>query len=400
MIVLGKSVEDHLANLRAVWNRLRKAGLRLKPSKCTLFKQEVNYLGFVVSVHGVAMDPEKVSAIERFPTPTDLKSLRSFLGLASYYRRFVPNFSVIANPLFALTRKDAAFNWNEPCQQAFDHLKMHLTTAPVLAYPDFSINFKLETDASGAGLGAVLSQTQKDGSTRPIAFASRTVQSSEVNYGIIELEALAVVWAVKHFCQYLYGHKCQVITDHVALKSLLSTPHPSGKLARWGLILQELDLAITYRPGKKNPKADALSRYPVHQDAADDLSLGVVVAQVGAPPDSNPRQEGEQLGEDSPSVASKSEGEQSAPEDTLEKRQRSDLALLDMIQYIENNILPGDDQSVRTLILHRGQYTVVEGVLYHLASDKTLCVVVPDSDRMKLVQQSHGGSFGGHLGDV
>ena len=134
----------------------RKAGLCLKPSKCTLFKQEVNYLGFVVSVHGIATDPEKISAMERFPTPTDLKSLRSFLGIASYYRRFVPNFSVIANPLFALTHKDAAFNWNEPCQRAFDQLKMHLTTAPVLAYSDFSVDFKLETDASGAGLGAVL----------------------------------------------------------------------------------------------------------------------------------------------------------------------------------------------------------------------------------------------------
>ena len=108
---------------------------------------------------------------------------------------------------------------------------MHLTTAPVLAYSDFFDDFKLETDASGAGLGAVLSQTQKNGSTRPIAFASRTLQSSEINYGITELEALAVVWAVKHFHQYLYGHKCQVITDHEALKSLLSTPHPSGKLA-------------------------------------------------------------------------------------------------------------------------------------------------------------------------
>ena len=110
------------------------------------------------------------------------------------------------------------------------------------------------------------------------------------------------------------------------------------------------------------------------------LALGVVVAQVGAPPDGSPRQEGNQLGEDSLSVASRKEGEQSATEDTLEKRQRSDLALLDMIQYIENNILPGDDQSACTLILHRDQYTVVEGLLYHLASDKTLCVVVPDSD--------------------
>ena len=191
-----------------------------------------------------------------------------------------------------------------------------------------------------------------------------------------------------------------MITDHEALKSLLSTPHPSGKLAQWGLILQELDLDITYCPGKKNPKANALFRYPVHQDPADDLGLEVVVAQVGAPPDSSPRQEGEQFGEDSPSVASSKGVEQSAPEDTLEKRQRSDPELLDMIHYLENNILPEDDQSARSLILHRDQYTVVEGVLYHLASDKTLCVVVPDSDRMKLVQKSHGGSFGGHLGDA
>ena len=232
VIVLGKSVEDHLANLQAVWSRLHKAGLRLKPSKCTPFKWEVNYLGFVVSVHGVATDLENVSAMERFPTPTDL-------GPCVLLPRFVPNFSVIANPLFALTRKDTVFHWNEPCQWAFDQLKMHLTTAPVLAYPNFSVDFKLETDASGAGLGAVLSQAQKDGSTRPIAFASHTLQSSKVNYGITELEALAVVWAVKHFHQYLYGHKCQVITDHEALKSLLSTPHPSGKLAPWGLILQE-----------------------------------------------------------------------------------------------------------------------------------------------------------------
>ena len=113
------------------------------------------------------------------------------------------------------------FNWDESCQQAFDQLRMYLTTAPVLAYPDFSVDFKLDTDSSGAGLGVVLSQTQKDGSTRPIAFASCTLQSSK---GITELEALAVVWAVKHFCQYLYGHKCQVITDHEALKSLYPLP--------------------------------------------------------------------------------------------------------------------------------------------------------------------------------
>ena len=161
-----------------------------------------------------------------------------------------------------------------------------------------------------------------------------------------------------------------------------------------------MDLNITYHPGKKNRKADALSRYPVHQDPADDLGLGVVVSRVGAPPDGSPRQEGEQLVEDSPSVASSKGVEQSTSEDTLEKRQRSDLGLLDIIHHLENNILPGDDQSARTPILYQDQYTVIEGVLYHLASDKTHRVAVCDSDRMKLVQQRHGGNSGGHLGDA
>ena len=140
-------------------------------------------------------------------------------------------------------------------------MKMYLTTAPVLAYPDYSVDFQLETDASGVGLGAVLSQIQKDRSNQ-LAFASCTLQASEVNYGITELEALAVVWAVWHFWQYLYGHRCHIMTDNQVLKSLLNTPHPSGELARWGLTLQELDLVIAYRPGKKDPKADALSRLP------------------------------------------------------------------------------------------------------------------------------------------
>ena len=124
------------------------------------------------------------------------------------------------------------------------------------------------------------------------------------------------------------------------------------------------------------------------------------MAQLGAPPDGNSRQEWEQLVEDTPSVASSNGVEQSAPTDILEKRQRSDPGLLDKIHYLENNILPEDDHSARTLILHRDQYTVVEGVLYHLASDNTLRIIVPDSIRMKLVQQSHGGNFGGHLGDA
>jgi len=127
----------------------------------------------------------------------------------------------------------------------------------------FSREFMLETDASGAGLGAVLALEQEDGVVRPIAYASRTLKPYERHYGVTELEALGAVWAVKHFRPYLYGHSCHLYTDHDALKSLLNTPHPSGKLARWGLALQEVDIHIHYRPGKKNANADALSRCPL-----------------------------------------------------------------------------------------------------------------------------------------
>ena len=143
----------------------------------------------MISNAGLAADTKKVEAVSGFPVPKDVKQLRSFLGLASYYRRFILGFSKIANPLFALTKKDVPYIWKDDCQQAFDELKDRLTKAPVLIYPDFSERFILETDASGVGLGAVLSQRQASGNVAPIAYASRTLQSHEKNYGISELES-------------------------------------------------------------------------------------------------------------------------------------------------------------------------------------------------------------------
>ena len=209
------------------------AGLRLKPTKCKLVRQAVEFLGYIVSRSGISTDPRKIAAVKEYPTPQDMKALKSFLGLTSYYRRFVPLFSSVAKPLYALTRKETPFIWSAGCDAAFARLRVLLTEAPVLTYPQFDRDFLLETDASGAGLGAVLSQNQNDDTIRPISYASRTLQPHEQNYGISELEALGVVCAVKHYRHYLYGHGCIVFTDHEALKSLLNTPQ-----------LQELDLQI------------------------------------------------------------------------------------------------------------------------------------------------------------
>ena len=375
ILVLGATFTDHLENLRKVFERLREAGLRLKPSKCHLSKREVSYLGYVVSAEGIAADGQKVLAVSSFPVPSDLKQLRSFLGLASYYRRLVKNFAQVAHPLFKLTRKDTPFLWNVPCQQAFEELKRRLTSAPLLAFPNFTRGFLLETDASGVGLGAVLAQKQDDNTVRPVAYASRTINKHEANYGITELEALGVVWAVKHFRTYLYGHKCDVYTDHEALKTLLNTPHPSGKLARWGLALQELDLTIHYRPGKKNANADALSRMPLGVQEREDnpVLLGVIT-----------------LDED--------EETKSGEDDHLRKRQLEDPELKPMIEYIEKDSIPADNNAARKLILTKPQFEVIGGVLYRvMEKDMSLRIVLPNADRHKVFEEAHGGVFGGHL---
>ena len=246
VLVMGRTFQEHLDNLIQVLERLSRAGLQLQPKKCHLAQQKVAYLGYVISSFGISVDTSKVEAVKSFPVPKNLKQLRSFVGLASYYCRFIQGFSRIASSLFMLTKKDVPYVWSSDCQKAFDELKDRLTKAPVLVFPNFAECFILETDASGLGLGAVLSQKQHDGKVAPITYASRTLQQHKKNYGILELEALAVVWAAKHFRTYLYGHLCDVITDHEALKGFLNTPHPSGKLTRWGLALQELDLKIHY----------------------------------------------------------------------------------------------------------------------------------------------------------
>lgn len=194
--------------------------------------------------------------------PQNLKQLRQFLGLSSYYRRFVPQFEKMAQPLHHLTKKDVTFIWDAACQEAFEALKQKLIQAPVLAYPSIDKDFSLETDVSIQGLGEVLSQLQSDGRLHPVAYASRSLTPAEANYSITELETLAVVWAITYFHSYLYGHSVTVYTDHTAVKAVLETPNPSGKHARWwsrvyGKGVKEVK--IVYRSGKTYLNADALS---------------------------------------------------------------------------------------------------------------------------------------------
>ena len=272
--IFSETFEAHLVHLQQVLDHFKVAGLRLKPSKCHFISQSVEYLGHLITPQGISPNPNQVSAIKEFPTPKSLKEVRQFLGLASYYRRFICGFATIAHSLHSLTQKDAIFQWSPECQQAFQQLKDALISPPVLAYPNFSTSFTLETDASIKGLDAVLSQLQDDGCLHPVAYASRSLSGAEKRYAITELETLAVVWAVSHFHAYLYGNNITVYTDHSAVKAVLEMPNPSAKHSRWWNKVYGsgvCNMQIFYRPGKENVNADALSRS--HLDTSPDMSL-------------------------------------------------------------------------------------------------------------------------------
>jgi hypothetical protein len=204
LIVYSDKAEEHARRLANVLERFRKANLQLQPEKSVFAKDKVTYLGFGLSSRGIEASPDKVKAVQNFPIPRSVKDVRSYLGLASFYRRLVPHFADIAKPLTQLTKKGKTWDWSQECQEAFDELKSELSNTPVIAFPDFKLPIKLTTDASKVGLGALLSQVQ-GGIEMPILFASRQLNKAERAYSASELEALGVVWATKYYRCYLYG---------------------------------------------------------------------------------------------------------------------------------------------------------------------------------------------------
>ena len=263
VIVFSKTFDEHIVRLHQVLSRLKEANLKLSPAKCKLFRHEVEYLGHIVSQHGVGTDPKKTKAIREWPTPRNAKEVRSFVGLCSYYRRFVRGFADIARPLHKLVELDE-FCWSGECDEAFNTLKKALTSPPILAYPVDVGLFILDTDASGQGLGAVLSQVQDDGE-RAIAYYSRALSRAEQQYCVTRRELLAVVESVKHFHHYLYGRHIVIRTDHGSLKWLMRFKNPEGQIWRWLQVLNTYDFEIQHRPGTQHKNADGLSRRPCQE---------------------------------------------------------------------------------------------------------------------------------------
>lgn len=259
IVISTSTFEKHLEVLNTVLERLRVAGLTLNREKCKFCVSELKYLGYVVNSSGLMVDPEKVEAIINIPTPKNTSEVRRIIGLASWYRRFVPNFSSLISPMTALLRKNTPFVWNQDCEKSLEEVKNNLISAPILTCPNFELPFVVQTDASDYGIGCVLSQEQ-DGQEKVIAYLSRSLTKVERKYSVTEKECLSVLYAIEKLRPYLEGSRFTVITDHYSLKWLHSIKDPTGRIARWSMRLQQYDFDVVHRKGKDHIVPDALSR--------------------------------------------------------------------------------------------------------------------------------------------
>ncbi|GJS84953.1 reverse transcriptase domain-containing protein [Tanacetum coccineum] len=255
ILIYSKTQEEHVEHLRLVLELLKKEKLYAKFSKCEFWLREVQFLGHVINGNGIHVDPSKIEAVKNWKAPRTPTEVRSFLGLAGYYRRFIENFSKIAKSLTVLTQKSKTFDWGEEQELAFQTLKDKLCNAPVLALPDGPEDFVVYCDASGIGLGCVLMQRGK-----VIAYASRQLKIHEENYTTHDLELGAVVFALKIWRHYLYGTKSVIYTDHKSLQHIFSQKELNMRQRRWIELFSDYDCEIRYHPGKANVVADALSR--------------------------------------------------------------------------------------------------------------------------------------------
>ena len=268
IIVFSSNEQDHVERLDRMLARLKEANLKIKPSKTCMFQREVEYLGHIVCEQGIKTDPKKIEAINRIPQPTAVKELRSLLGLTGYYRRFIPRYGEITKPLCRLLKKKIKFAWDELCTQAFVDLKQALTSHTILAYPDYSKPFILDTDCSKLAMGAVLSQLDANNEERPIAYFSKALNDAQSKYSITKMEMLALVSAIRHFKPYLYGAKFECRVDHHSLIWLQNMKEPQGILARWLETLSNYNFTVIHRPGRHHLNADALSRLGYDAPAA------------------------------------------------------------------------------------------------------------------------------------
>jgi len=390
IIIFAETQRELLERLDVVLSRLNEVNLKVKPSKCSLFKTQIAFLGHMVCAEGVNPLPDKIKAIQEWPTPKCIRDFRAFFGLASYYRRFVRNFAAIAEPLSRLTRTGVTFSWSSEAQAAFDHLKTELLDTVTLAYPVPGEPFILDTDASDVACGAVLSQVV-DGVERPVAFFSRVLNSAQRNYCPTRRELLAVIAALQNFRHYLLGTQVILRTDHHSLKWLCTFKRPEGILARWMETLAEFHYTVQHRPGRLHSNADAVSRpfckqchnKPTHipwideLERADSITAPWSVTALEIQPEMS-HEEIQQMQDDDPALG---------PVKNM-------IAVGDAPTRDELRKLPLE---ARRLWSQRPLVKLRDGLLVKTDKDTTQ-LVVPYALRERLMSHTHAGPLSAHLG--
>lgn len=418
IITPGPTVKESLRRLENVFKRLMEANLKLKPSKCIFFQKSVKFLGHIVSEEGVSTCPDKIQAVVDWPIPTNAKQVRSFLGLASYYRKFVKGFADIARPLHKICEKKAKFAWNKDCNDAFQKLKDAMTSAPILAYPKCDGGrFILDTDASDLAVGAVLSQEQ-DGQEVVISYMSKSLNKHEQSYCVTRKELLAVVMALRNFHSYVYGQEILLRTDNAAVSWMRSLKTPTGQMARWIQEVGTYNLVVTHRPGRKHGNADALSRRPcqacrhqqkLHEESQDcdtDVQQLPVdeVQSVSATTRNQAHQQNKQALTNNQCLLDGwgvIEVAQAQLEDP--KIQTVYVAKRDNAPRPEWNQVSSGSSALKTLWRQWDRLEMHAGMLYRKWIDgdqhnSTLQLVVPDSKKLQVLKLSHDIPSAGHLG--
>ena len=416
--VFGVSFEQTLTRLCQYFDRLKSAHLKLKPSKCDFFQKEIKFLGHVVSEAGISTDPKKIEAVKNWPTPRNGKQVKSFLGLASYYRRFIDSFSTVAKPLTKLTSCKNKFNWTEECDVSFNKLKECLISSPILGYPQEEGEFIVDTDASDVALGGILSQIQEQDGThieRVLAYGSRTLSAQEMNYCVTRRELLAIVHHLRMWKCYLLGRHFKVRTDHSSLKYLHKFREPEGQLARWLDFLQTFDFEIIHRAGVSHGNADGLSRMePCKKKSCyckdlEEFSYDPPVL-IETKPDKVDQMVQVSFDVDLTNGVVRAVHEEfdwSVEELIIAQKQDSDIGpvyklVSDSCQFEWKNF-SGNSANTKFLLMERDRLVIRNGLLYrkweqNLGKGFWYQLVLPVVYREKVLLQLHDSATSGHLG--
>ena len=421
-LVFSETFDQHLVHLAEVFQCLRENRLKLKPSKCHFAAQEVEYLGHLISRDGLKPNPSKIEVVKNYPTPKKVKDIRAFLGLCNYYRKFIKNYSLLAAPLNQLTKKDTTFQWTSKCDISFSALKTSLTTAPILALPDFNKQFILYTDASDQAISYILGQKDDSGRECVIEYGARAIRPFEKSWHTTDKEGLALVTGIQHYHTYLADREFIVYTDHEALKTILKNTNQKGRLSRWALLLQQYRMQILHKPGKHNTNADGLSRcdLPVtpHQDDPIDV-LPVSTDQLQRTKlqytftyaTKKPRFPAPQLAVTSIHPEIHVDIQKLLPVTTksIADYQWEDEDLKPLILFLQDDKnLPADDKQARALILQAPDYSLQDGILYHHhfirgkgPKEERMCqqIVVPRPLQDDVLRSYHDSPLGGHQGE-